>query len=86
MLDATTAHDRPTPSTSSRPLWIAGALDLISVTPFGAFLGFLAAAIAARIAFRSRYSTGQRIVAWIALVLGLAFAVFWWWISSYAWI
>ena len=86
VLDATTAHGRPTPSTSSRPLWIAGALDLISVTPFGAYLGFLAAGVATRVAFRRRYSTAQRAVAWIALVLGLAFAVFWWWISSYAWI
>jgi hypothetical protein len=86
VLDATTAQERPTPSTSSRPLWIAGALDFISVTPFGAYLGFLAAAIAARVAFRRRYSTAQRAVAWLALVLGLAFAVFWWSISSYAWI
>jgi hypothetical protein len=86
VLDPTTAQDKPTRSTSSRPLWIAAGLDLISVTPFGAYLGFLAAGIAARVAFRRRYSTAQRTIAGIALLVGLALAAFWWWISSYSFI
>ncbi len=60
--------------------------DLMSVTPFGAYLGFLAAGIAARVAFRRRYSTAQRTIAGIALLVGLALAAFWWWISSYPFI
>lgn len=82
------ADDEPRATTrrSNKPLWIAAVLDLISVTPFGAYLGLLAGVIAGCVAFGKTYTTRQRVAAWVVLTVGLALGAFQWWISTYAWI
>ena len=79
-----TANEQPARSPSIGPLCAVALLDLVSITPFGAWLGFLAAGIAARVALRRRYSATQRTAAWLGGIVGLLLAVFWWWITSYS--
>jgi hypothetical protein len=74
--------ERATTRRSSQPLWIAAVLDLISLTPFGAYLGLVAAVIGGCVAFGRTYTTRQRVAAWIVVPVGLVLAAFWWWFSN----
>ena len=71
---------------SSSALLGAGALDLVSITPLGAWLGLLAGGIASYAALARRYSVRQRALACVLALLGFVLAAFWWWFGSQSWI